>query len=287
MNATADCIACIFKQALNTARIASSDPRIQEAVLRRLAADLPDNPLNQSPAAFSQAVYRIVGEVTGVRDPYASLKQEMNLHALALLPSLEAAVTTAEDPLKTALHLAVAGNIIDLGIGHAFDLSRDIRRLLTHPFAADDYADFLDELIPGRRCLYLSDNCGEIVFDRILVEQLLHRGLQVTVAVKSGPIINDATREDALTAGFGPLCPILETGSDDIGVNWTRTSAGFRQACAEVDFLIAKGHGNFETCVDRPENFYFLLMAKCPVVAATLHVNVGDTVFRHRAHPGS
>ena len=281
MKAQPECLACMFRQALNTARVATPSLANQTKVLQELARVVPRLSLNQSPAALSKPVYDIVARVTGNRDPYARQKQETNQAALELLPALEAAVHRAPDPLKAAIHLAVAGNIIDLGIGHAFDLKKDVRRMMHQPFTVDDYPAFKRELRRGRRLLYLGDNCGEIVFDRVLVEQLLARGIRVTYVVKSGPIINDATREDAEWAGITRLCPVIETGSDDIGVGWPRISAAFRRQVREVDVILGKGHGNFETCIGRRGNYYFLLKAKCDIVAAELGVPTGATVLKH------
>lgn len=257
------------------------DLKAHTEILRRLSRLLPSMDMRQPPTALSQPVYRIVSEVTGVRDPYARSKRETNQAALDLLPGLEAIIRRSKDPLKTAIHLAAAGNIIDLGIGHAFDLKKDVHRMIRQPFAIDDYPDFLKDLRPGRNLLYLGDNCGEIVFDRVLVEQLLARGVKVTFVVKSGPIINDATREDAQVAGISALCPVIETGSDDIGVGWANVSSTFRRHVREADLIVAKGHGNFETCIGKRGNYYFLLKAKCDIVAAELGVKNGNTVFKH------
>lgn len=281
MKAQPECLACMFRQALNTARAATPDPRAHTAILLRLARALSEVNMNRAPAAISKPVYDIVYDVTGVRDPYAPHKKETNEAALKLLPSLENTVRRSRDPLKTALHLAAAGNIIDLGIYHSFDLKKDILRIMKQPFTIDHDAAFRKELRPGRKLLYLGDNCGEIVFDRLLVEQLLTRGIQVTFVVKSGPIINDATMEDAEFAGLTRLCPVIETGSDDIGVGWPNTSATFRRHVRGADLILAKGHGNFETCVGKRGNYYFLLTAKCDIVAAELGVRNGDTVFKH------
>ena len=119
------------------------------------------------------------------------------------------------------------------------------------------------------------------MFDRVLVEQLLAAGLKVTVVVKSSPIINDATMEDAEFAGITALCPVIETGSNDIGVGWRNVSRTFRRHVRGADILLGKGHGNFETCVGKRGNYYFLLKAKCDIVAAELGVKMGATVFKH------
>ena len=276
-----ECIACLFRQALNTARIATPDTRQHTRILKSLAGYARTLDLKKSPAALSDPLYALVAKVTGVRDPYARQKRETNEAARALLPAAARRVAAAADPLKAALHLAVAGNIIDLGINHPFDLKRDVARIMRQPFAIDHYADFLRDLKPGRRLLYLGDNCGEIVFDTVLVSYLLKRGILVTYVVKSAPIINDATLADAEWAGLPALCPVIETGSNAIGVGWNKLGAAFRRELRRSDLILGKGHGNFETCIGRKGNFYFLLKAKCDIVANELGVRTGSSVFKH------
>ena len=281
MKAQPECLVCMFRQALNTTRVASPDPRKHTAVLKKLARLIPELDMSRTPAALSDPLYGIVAKVTGVQDPFARQKRETNEAAMALLPDLEKRVRRAADPLKAALHLAVAGNIIDLGINHAFDLRKDVARIMRQPFAIDDSAAFVRELKPGRRLLYLGDNCGEIVFDRVLVSLLLERGIKVTFVVKSAPIINDATRADAEWAGLNALCPVIDTGSNAIGVGWRKLGSAFRKHLKESDLILGKGHGNFETCVGKRGNYYFLLKAKCDIVATELGVRTGDSVFKH------
>ncbi len=147
------------------------------------------------------------------------------------------------------------------------------------PFTFSAVDEFRRELGPGRKLLYLGDNAGEIVFDALLVEQLLATGTEVTFTVKSGPIINDATMEDAESTGMTSLVPVIETGSADIGIHWERCSQEFRTAFETADVILAKGHGNFETCNECPENVYFLLKAKCDLVANEIGCKLGDIVF--------
>ena len=289
MKAKADCIACMFKQALNTARVVTDDPQVHTDVLRRLAACLVDADLEHSPAFVSQDVYRIVTDMTGVKDPYEEHKRQSNAIALRILPDLREAVMTSDDPLGAAIHLAATGNTIDAGIGHAttMQIEHDILELLDQPFAVFDVDDFRAELGPRKRLLYLGDNAGEIVFDTVLADLVRRTGTEVVYCVKSGPIINDATIEDAETAVMPDFARIIETGSNDIGVNFERASREFLDAFADADLILGKGHGNFETCNDRPENIYFLLKAKCPMVAAELGVELGDLVFKHSRATGS
>lgn len=280
MKAVPECVVCAFRQALNTARQVSADPAFHVRLLERLAHCPQCFNMDQTPAALSQPVYSLVSELSGVADPYRATKDETNRTALGIMPDLRQRIAAAPDPLDAALHAAVAGNIIDLGIGHKFDIGKDVFALLTKPFTLNAIDRFRTELRTGRRILYIGDNAGEIVFDRLLVEHILASGASVTFVVKSGPIINDATMEDAVTAGLTDIVPVIETGSNDIGVNWSRVAPAFRQAFEGADAVVAKGHGNYETCEDRPGNNYFLLKAKCDVVANQLGVRLGDLVFK-------
>lgn len=281
MKAKPDCVVCLFKQALNTSRIVSEDPEFAVMVMSKLGCDLGSVSLDQTPAGMSQPVYEMIAELSGVADPYARHKKESNRIAMSLLPTLRRAITRSRDPLKAAVHAAVAGNIIDLGIGHKFDIRKDTLSTLKSRFAIDDSGGFRRELKPGRRLLYLGDNAGEIVFDTLLVSEIVKRGVDITYTVKSGPIINDATMDDAVETGMTKLCRVIETGSADIGVNWERASSLFVREFERADVIVAKGHGNYETCEDRSENIYCLLKAKCDMVARSLGVKLGDIVFKH------
>ncbi len=287
MQATAECIPCLFRQALNTVRVATADANMHLRVLRCVAEYAARVSLEQSPAAMSCPVYHIVSRETGVSDPYRAIRKRTNDEALILLPTLREVIGRSDDPLDAAAHAAVAGNIIDLGIGHNFDISRDVADLMKRSFAINAIEDLRSELCPGSRVLYLGDNAGEIVFDMLLVEELQCVGVDVTYTVKSGPIINDAVIEDARSVGMTNLTSVIETGGADIGVNWGNISDEFRAAVKAADCIIAKGHGNFETCEDRPENFYFLLKAKCPMVARVLGCAEGDIVLAHGKGAGA
>jgi uncharacterized protein with ATP-grasp and redox domains len=165
MKSQPDCIACMFKQALNTTREITDDPHIMLTVMQRLAQRVKDVDLDKTPSLNSQCVYEIVAEVTGVEDPFANQKQASNTLALKILPHVRERVMQSADPLAAAVHLAAVGNIIDAGIGHAaeIDIEEDILQMLDTPFGIYDIEDFRAELGPGKQLLYLGDNAGEIV----------------------------------------------------------------------------------------------------------------------------
>ncbi|MBW2091824.1 MAG: DUF89 family protein [Deltaproteobacteria bacterium] len=284
MKAKPDCIACMFKQALNTVRFVTDDPEIQRRVLFRVAEAVAEMSLDMTPAILSKAAYDAVSEITGIRDPFKQAKEVINKEILDLVPRFREKINQSGDPLTAGLHLAAAGNVIDFGIRQNYDLMTDIEATMGQEFAINDLSDFKKDLKPGVNLLYLGDNAGEIVLDRLLVEILKERGADIYFSVKSGPIINDATMEDAEVSGMVSLVKVIETGSDDIGVNWDKASKEFQKAFKSADIIISKGQGNFETCSTRKENIYFLLKAKCEAVALELGVNEGDIVFKRNTY---
>ena len=149
--------------------------------------------IERAPDDNSKFVYRTTNEITGCDDPYERDKRNWNDRCLELLPELEMKVEASDKPIHAELRIAIAGNSIDMGIGYEFDLERELAAALDATLAADDYP-LLEERLGGGRLdiLYLGDNAGEIVLDRLLIERLA-RGHDVTLVVKSGPIINDAT----------------------------------------------------------------------------------------------
>lgn len=283
MKSYPECLSCIFGQAIRTSKLASSKPEDWETVIRRLAERVKHMDLDRdTPAAVSQHVYEIVRDVTGNTDPYMQLKRETNAAAKEILTRLEELVFSSDDPLASAVHMAAAGNIIDFGINPDIDVERDVLPIAHQTFAIDDMEQFRKDVRPGANILYIGDNSGEIIFDRVLIEELLDLEAEVTFAVKSAPIINDVTMEDARFAGITDLVTVIETGSGHMGVNWEHASDEFRDAFAGADVIISKGHANFETLSEFSGNIYFLLKTKCVCVARELDVDLGDIIFKRQ-----
>jgi len=277
-----DCIPCFVRQALDSARLATDDEQIHEKVVRevlRLAADLD---MSQSPPAIGQQIHRLIRQLIDNTDPYRELKQRFNRLALRLCAELEERVRTSEDPLETAVRLAIAGNIIDLGVKTSIkesDIERIIRDCLTADFDNQQIEGFRNAVSRAEKILYLADNAGEIVFDRLLIEQLPAE--KVTVAVKGAPVINDATIEDAEFAGLTEMVEVIDNGSDVPGTILETCSQTFRARFEDADLIVAKGQGNYETLSGADKNIFFILKAKCPVIARDLGCEVGEMILRN------
>jgi len=282
MHVAPECFPCLLRQTVNTLKSAGADETQQMAVLREVMAHMAQADMSVTPAYFSEPVYATITRITGVADPYQAMKKATNALAAKFAMDVRDRITQSHDPLAKALQAAAAGNVIDAGVGHQKDIQKELMRLLQKPLASNDTSVLRTFLKRGARVLYVADNAGEIVFDTLAVDRIQRFGVTVTVAVKSGPIINDATIEDARVAGLTKICNVIETGAASIGIDWTRVSDEFRAIYRAADAVIVKGHGHFETLCDDPHpGLFYLLKAKCPVVARNLRCTLGDLAFVH------
>lgn len=275
MRVNLDCIPCLMRQALEAARMSSDDPGVHERVLRAVAELMHETPYRRTPPEMAHEIHALVREISGNPDPYLKLKERDNRLAMEMYGWMKDTVADSDDPLHTALKMAVAGNIIDYGVGGVFDLEGTVEDVLARDFAVDRCAAFARDLESAGNLMYLADNAGEIVFDRVLIEEL--DGADVTVVVKGGPILNDATEDDLKAAGIrGVTVDYMGNGSPGSGPD--RNDPGFIEKLKAADLVLSKGQGNYEA-LNGEGYIYFLLMAKCGLVARDLSVSKGDIVF--------
>ena len=272
-----DCYPCFLRQALSAARRADASTEQQRGILLETMGRLRSLPADATPPEMAVEIHRLVRAKTNNPDPYLQAKREATEQALALLPELMEQARTASDPLETAVRIAIAGNIIDYGVAESFDLEATLKRVLEQPFAIDGLAALRVALAGADSILYLADNAGETVFDRVLIS-ILDR--PVTYVVKAGPIINDATREDALAAGLADAAEIVDNGSDAPGTLLERCSADFRRRFERATLIVAKGQANYETLSGSRAPVFFLLQAKCDIIASDLGVSAGSIVIK-------
>ncbi len=272
-----DCLPCFVEQALRASRIATDDDRLIKQVLDEVGDMLKEIPMENTPAESGILIYKKVRDITGVIDPYRKIKQQHIAETKALIPELEKIMVEAKDPLLTAIRLAIAGNVIDLGINKTFDIVADVRKILKQDFAVFDYKAFKINLAAAKNILYIGDNAGETVFDKILIKQL---NKPVKFAVRSQPVINDATMEDAVASGLNEVAELIESGSIAPGTILGRCTPEFLDIYRNTDMVISKGQGNYEGLSDEKRTIFFLLKAKCPVIAGVLGVKEGAIVLK-------
>ena len=295
-----ECIDCSRRQAERVFTLAIRDPqvrarldgdldRLQKEVGQRAIEIVEASDPEASPAEVSFWAILEAHKATGCNDPFLREKMQSNALALRLYPQMKKEAELAEDPVLLGCLLAASGNIIDLGIQEDFDIHAAIQSVLADGFSVSHYPQLRDELQQTDHdhgtLLYILDNAGEIVFDRILIEEILrvYPSIHVIASVNSGPILNDATMEDAKAAALCDIVSVIENGHQDLGTVLPRCSPEFRDIYFSARLTVAKGQANYETLDERPENVFFILKAKCDVIAKSLGVGMYDAALVRRS----
>ena len=212
--------------------------------------------------------YSIFSSTTGIEDPFANEKKQSTQLAKQLYPELQQIVQNSEDTFETALRLAIGGNVIDFGATPDFQLKdavKAIRETASLPLDKNMLEILRNECQKAEKILYILDNCGEAVIDRLLIDAI--GAEKVTLGVRGKIILNDITRAELPDSGLADL-PVIDTGDRAPGVSLKHASGEFLDFMKKADLVIAKGQGNFESLNDAPEagNTFFLFRVKCPVI---------------------
>lgn len=232
---------------------------------------------NFSVPALSRDLHALFKKYSGETDPYEVIKRQSNDQVLNMYPDLKEMIRRSDNPFETALRLAIAGNIIDYGISERIDLTGTIERVLNSGFAINDSEDLKHAVSQAKTVLYLGDNAGEIVLDKLFIETMGHP--DIWYAVRGAPVINDATIKDARYVHMDDVARIIENGHDAPSTILKRCSKAFNELYNKADVIISKGQGNLEGLLGQTnKQLYFLLMVKCDVIADVLGVNKGDFV---------
>jgi len=286
-----DCIPCFYRQALDAARIAGTDEIKQKQIVDKISQLIPDFPLEASPPEMGREIYSLVGKISGVKDPFKEIKENSNKFALKLYPKLKQEINNSEDRLLTAIKLSIIGNIIDYGAKNSLNVVEEIDHLFQGNFIINNennsttfkYNQFKEALNKVDTIIYLADNAGEVVFDRLLIEELVKElGKEVIYVVKGKPIINDALIEDALFCGINRTAKVISSGSDAPGTLLKYCSPEFIRLYQKAELIISKGQGNYEALSEEDRPIFFLFRVKCPVIAEDVGCNVGDMILVSR-----
>lgn len=285
MKAGRRCHLCLIRQASELAELATNDMSLRyEAVKRALTYLLNQIDDGDTLPVMGTGVHRIVKEVTGNDDPYRKIKKEMNQAVLAFEKEVTSDIKSSESPLLTAIKYSIAGNRIDVGPGKKFDVKDAVRSVAHESLCIDDSQELIERVKDGGDILYLTDNAGEIVLDKLLIRELKRFNENIIVAVRGGAIVNDALYEDAVQVGLTRVVKVITTGTDAIGPLKSEISTPFQKKLDSSDFLISKGQGNFEALADDSKyDRFFLLRVKCKVIADALNAQVGCNVVKRIA----
>lgn len=262
MNTSLECINCIFNQVYRASLAANVTDEQLKLIMSMAGDEIQRFNFNRTPPEVAFPLYKIVEEISHVEDAYRNEKAEHITKALSLLPGLENKINKSDDKLLESVKASIIGNAIDLGSTYNnIEVTEDLFDVKSEKFCLDDYDFFKDRILNSSNVVFISDNAGETVFDKPLVDLLVSMGKVVKYAVKSKPIINDATKEDAILSKIA--CQIIETGSQISGTILFSCSKLFREAIQNADLIIAKGQANYETLSQEQLPIFFLFMVKC------------------------
>lgn len=268
MRFDAQCIDCLVRRQRNLAD-AQGEPEKSYLFMRDVLQAILDAPEGVAAPYLIPKFDEAFQKYWPGTDPYAALKRASNDFMMARLPKLQAMVEASADPVRTALQLAQVANYIDYGaLSENVDPEKLDRMLFSapdNPVEETTYRRFLADLEGAQRLLYIGDNAGEIVADRLLLEALMQRfpHLSITYGVRGGPALNDVTREDAAAVGLDQLVPIVDNGTRIPGTELTHIGPELRQVLEEADVILSKGQANFETLVTSGRNIYYIFLCKC------------------------
>ena len=276
-----ECIPCFLNQIIRTGRLLRIDETVIMDMLGEFGSTIKNFRMDDPPPRSAVALYDMIADRAGTDDPFSQIKEESTRLALTFYPDLKRKVTSSENPLSTAIKYAIAGNIIDFGVSAEFDLDAELSKVLdSSSYGIWEEDALVQHIKHAEWILYLGDNTGETVFDRLLIETM---DRPVTYAVRSGPIINDATMEDAVAAGLDQICArLIPSGCRAPGTILDLCSDEFKKLFYSAPLIISKGQGNYETLSGTAAPVFYLLKAKCGVVAGHLEVNIGDLVLTSR-----
>jgi len=287
-----ECIGCLFNQMLRAFKLLKPDIS-REIVInaqKKLMNYLINIDIDNSASpVVGKTAYGIVAETLGLKDPYFQLKKKYNQLALEFYDEAKQIVNHSEDPLLKALIVAALGNTIDLAAQHKIEIIEDIKNFSIENLVINDYIQFKKSLKKANLLLILGDNCGEIVFDKLLIEtiQKIQPDLEVIYSVRSEPIINDITIEDAKMVGLDKLVKVVES-SPTPGIDLNDSTEEFKYYFyLKGGVILSKGQGNFESLYKLPipdQDVYYLLKAKCSLMERIFNVNLGDLIFKRKSN---
>jgi len=289
MNTVSDCAVCLLKLAHTSARAVDAPEPLRLKATRAALGVLANDDFSRVPPAIARDVLDRVCEALGTDDPFSKIKKEHNEKAVKLAdewaPGYLDEAADGEDRLARAVRAALIGNSLDLATLPEQSDPANVKAWIDVPWAVHDWERFRAALNNADDVFYLCDNAGEVAFDRVLIKELHESGKRVTVSVKGGPALNDATMEDAREVGMdrleGPAGPvrIITTGRADMGVNLETASAEWLDAFNNAGMVVAKGQANLECLHDCGREVFFITLVKCAHVASYYGLSKGSAML--------
>jgi len=278
MNISKECYLCIFNQVYKITDKLKLDEQTSSEVIRLGARILSKYDLNHKPPIIASDIYKNISFTLKIPDLFKQEKQKSIQEALKFKKILQKRLKKSKNPLFEAAKIAIAGNVIDFGVNHEFNLEKEIKKIFKIKFARNDFEQFKEKLKSSKTICYLADNAGENVFDEIFIKQIKKEfDVKVYYLVRGAPIINDVTLDDLENSEIFELAKVVSSGVDTPGFCLERADKLALDIFYGSDLVISKGMGNFECLYEEcnREVFYFFKV-KCEVVARKAKAKLGD-----------
>lgn len=278
------CKECDCKQVDKVCSILSLDQEIERLLKQEVNRYLESVDMHKTNPEIMGEVWAIISRIINDSNPYGEIKRYYNKEIIKMVPEIQNLIDNSDDKLNTALKIAISGNLVDFAAKHVFDsnmLKEKIHEVTENKLAIDDSKKMFKMLESINTLLYLGDNCGEIVLDKIFIQEIKKRNpvIKVYYGVRGLPIVNDITMEDAVMTGMSEVAEVVSNGDGALGTVLKNTCMEFQKKFQEADVVICKGQGNYESLLgNEKEHIYFLFMTKCEIITEPLHVPIFSIV---------
>jgi damage-control phosphatase, subfamily I len=289
MRFSLECLPCYMRQTLESGKFITQDEAVHEKLMREALVILAKFNVNESDFETHRNLYKLIKSYCPNGDPFLLFKKEFNDICLELEEYLNDLIIKSEDPFESAVRISLAGNLIDSGIGTNLTREKLIQTIddsLRQKINKENIDDLRKNILRAKKILFIGDNTGEIVFDKIFIQNCIPTD-KVTYVVRGGPAMNDSTMEDARYVGIDKVVKVITTGIDLPAAAISLASEEFKKEYYSSDLIISKGMGNFEALMDEDNNIFFLLKIKCEVILKCFKgkYNLGDIIidtFNHK-----
>ncbi len=279
MKLNVNCLSCNLKQAITITNRLGIDSKLQEAVVKEVLKSLSMADFEKCNPEIMRNTWSIITGMLNVHDPYHEIKRQNNIDLLNIMDDIEKIINTSENKLLTSLKISIIGNMIDfaakenVSCEEVLSLINNVHNI---DFVVDDSNEFFEVLSSAGTCLYIGDNCGECVLDRVFISQIKRVFPQIKVyyVVRGFPVLNDVTMEDAHMIGMDSYASIIHSGDSAPGILLSTASQDLKDKFEKCDVILSKGQGNYESLSSlEREHMFFLFMAKCEVIQSIFHTD--------------
>lgn len=291
MRISAACIRCMVdRQEENISRF--EDEHKKSAYLKEVLRIIGDSEEDATAPLLTAKVTRAYQEYFGESLDYREIKHSFNQKMLAFEDAIRKEIHANQHPLQCALSFARTGNYIDYGAMRDVEtsvLETLVREAGQKKVEEETLKRFTKELETAKSLVYVTDNCGEIMLDKLLIELILelYPQIQVTAVVRGNPVLNDATMEDAVKVGLDRIVPVVGNGTDIAGTSLAHINQESLELIQHADMILAKGQGNFETLHGCGLNIYYLFLCKCDWFVRRFQMEKNGGVFVHESRLGT